>query len=176
VTLIVCPLHDLDALVVRETPARIVSLLSPDPPPPGARPDAPSGTPRLLLQFHDIAEPRKGLVPPDLAAIDALLAFGAAWTEPGPMAVHCWAGISRSTAAALILACTLDPGRDERAAAEALRAASPTATPNRLMIALADARLGRHGRLVGAAAAIGRGAEAMCGEPFRYPVRACASQ
>lgn len=166
-TIIVCPLHELDALIERERPARIISLLSPEQAPPVT----PSGTPRLLLQLHDIAEPREGLIPPGPAAIDALITFGRSWTEPGPMAVHCFAGISRSTATALIIACALDPDRDEHEAAQALRAASPTATPNPLMIALADARLGRQGRLAKAAAAIGRGAEAWAGEPFRYPVR-----
>ena len=101
----------------------------------------------------------------------SLLEFGTAWREPGPMIVHCWAGISRSTAAALILACALDPARDEQAAADALRAASPTATPNALMIALADDLLGRQGRLIRAAASIGPGELAMWGEPFRIRAR-----
>jgi predicted protein tyrosine phosphatase len=47
-----------------------------------------------------------------------------------------------------------------------LREASPTATPNRRLIAVADDLLGRRGRMVDAIAAIGRGAEAMEGVPF----------
>lgn len=87
------------------------------------------------------------------------------------MVIHCRAGVSRSTAAALILACALYPARDPHEAAQTLRAASPIATPNPLMIALADDHLNRQGRLIQAAAAIGRGAEAPWGEPFRLRVR-----
>ena len=59
------------------------------------------------------------------------------------MLIHCFAGVSRSTAAAFIAACALAPNRDEATIARALRAASPTATPNARLVALADAALGR---------------------------------
>ena len=166
-TIIVCPLHLLDEQVARERPARVISLLSPE----ALFPETPAEVTRLKLELHDIPEAREGLTPPDRAMVAALLEFGTAWREPGPMIVHCWAGISRSTAAALILACALDPARDEQAAADALRAASPTATPNALMIALADDLLGRQGRLIRAAASIGPGELAMWGEPFRIRAR-----
>ena len=73
------------------------------------------------------------------------------------MVIHCWAGISRSTAAALISLCALNPRCAEHLIARRLREASPTAYPNRLMIRLADAALGRKGRMVAAVEAIGRG-------------------
>ena len=44
--------------------------------------------------------------------------------------------------------------------------ASPTAYPNRLMIRLADAALGREGRMVRAVEAMGRGVPAGEAEPF----------
>src|ERR1700728_4144533 len=108
-TLIVCSLHEVEAELARSRPARLISLLAPD----QIEPDTPAGLPRLTLRFHDIAEPSAGLVAPSRAMVAALLAFGAAWTEPGPLLVHCWMGISRSTAAALALACAADPARDE---------------------------------------------------------------
>jgi predicted protein tyrosine phosphatase len=81
--------------------------------------------------------------------------------------VHCWAGISRSTAGAFITACALNPQRDEMKLARAIRDASPTATPNARLIALADRILDRNGRMVAAIEAIGRGIACHEGTPFR---------
>ena len=166
-TLIICPLHEVQDQLARSKPARIVSLLSPDQDPP----PAPASMPRLVLRFHDIGERREGLIAPDRAMIADLLAFAAAWREPGPLLIHCWMGVSRSPAAALVLACALDPTRDEAKAAAALRQASPIATPNPLMIALADDLLHREGRLIAASAQIGRGVEAPHGAGFRLDAR-----
>lgn len=166
-TLIVCPLHEVAGEIARSRPARVISLLAPD----QAVPAVPDGTLRLTLRFHDIAAPAAGLVAPDRAMIEALLAFGAAWSEPQPLLVHCWMGISRSPAAAFVLACAVDPVRDEKDVAHALRRASPSATPNPLIVELADDLLRRGGGLVQAAAAIGRGADAPSGAAFRLPAR-----
>jgi predicted protein tyrosine phosphatase len=81
--------------------------------------------------------------------------------------MHCYAGISRSTAGAYVAACALNPRRDELAIARALRLASPTATPNYRIVALADQALGRAGRMTTAIEHIGRGAMAFEGDPFR---------
>jgi predicted protein tyrosine phosphatase len=81
--------------------------------------------------------------------------------------VHCYAGISRSTAGAYVAACALNPQRDERAIAHELRRASPTATPNARIVSLADGLLGRAGRMMAAINAIGRGEMAYEGIPFR---------
>ena len=97
-----------------------------------------------------------------------ILDFVAAWPREKPLVIHCYAGISRSTAAAYIAGCALNPGRDEADLARALRQASPTATPNRLFVEIADRLLGREGRMVAAIAAIGRGADAFEGAPFRF--------
>jgi predicted protein tyrosine phosphatase len=67
--------------------------------------------------------------------------------ESGRILVHCAAGISRSSAAALIMhAHWLGPGR-EREALERVLAQRPIARPNRRMVALADRLLEREGRL-----------------------------
>ena len=60
----------------------------------------------------------------------------------------------------------VDPGASGGRIAVRLREASPTAYPNRLMIRLADAALGRDGRMVHAVEAIGRGVPAGEAEPF----------
>ena len=54
------------------------------------------------LSIHDIAEPIDGHVAPDAAHVAQLLAFATAWDRRGAMVIHCWAGISRSTAAAFV--------------------------------------------------------------------------
>ncbi|TIO01331.1 MAG: protein tyrosine phosphatase, partial [Mesorhizobium sp.] len=85
--------------------------------------------------------------------------------------VHCYAGISRSTASAYIIAAALAPKRDEAELAKTLRFLSPSATPNPRLIAVADMLLGREGRMIAAVEAIGRGADAFEGIPFELSIR-----
>lgn len=67
----------------------------------------------------------------------------------GKVLIHCEAGVSRSSAAALIMyACWLDPGCEREAMGRVL-AQRPVAIPNRRMVELADKLLNRGGRLVG---------------------------
>jgi predicted protein tyrosine phosphatase len=86
------------------------------------------------------------------------------------MLIHCWAGISRSTAAAFTAMCLFRPDEDESELARELRLSSPSATPNRLIVSFTDQILGRGGRMVQAVESIGRGAEAFEGTPFRVRV------
>jgi predicted protein tyrosine phosphatase len=130
-------------------------------------------TPRLIrpddhlrLLVHDISEPLEGYVAPNEEHIDQLIDFALRWSGEGPMVVHCWAGISRSTAAAFTALCAINPGAPEELIAARLREASPTAYPNRLMVRLADAMLGRDGRMVRAVESIGRGVPANEAAPF----------
>ena len=76
-------------------------------------------------------------------------------------------GISRSTASAYATVCALNPRRDEATIAQALRRASPTATPNALIVSLADRLLGREGRMIAAIETIGRGDLTAEAAPFR---------
>jgi predicted protein tyrosine phosphatase len=140
----------------------MVSLLSPDQP----APSAPGEPPRLVLRFHDIAAPQGTLTAPDAGAVARLLEFAAARGPAETVLVHCWMGISRSPAAAFILACAAAAATPEVAIAWTLRRAAPTATPNPLLVRLADAHLGRGGRMVEAVSWIGRGREAARGAPF----------
>jgi predicted protein tyrosine phosphatase len=95
-----------------------------------------------------------------------LLAFLEAWPRDRPMLIHCWAGISRSTAAAYTALCLLRPTADEEELARELREASPSATPNRLIVSFTDRLLGRDGRMLRAIEKIGRGADTFEGTPF----------
>jgi predicted protein tyrosine phosphatase len=66
----------------------------------------------------------------------------------GKVLIHCEAGVSRSTAAALILyACWLGAGREGEVMRRVL-AQRPLAIPNRRMVELADHLLNRDGRLL----------------------------
>ena len=160
----VCSLSRIDEVVGVTGARTLVTLLS-----PGTkilRPSAIAPDDHLNLGVSDIVEPAPGQVYPEAQHIDALLAFFGRWDRVAPMLIHCYAGVSRSTASAFIAACALSPRRDEHEIAQALRAASPTASPNPRFVALADAKLGREGRMSAAVHAIGRGADCFEAEPF----------
>ncbi|WP_020177688.1 hypothetical protein [Methylopila sp. M107] len=163
----VCPLSRLDATVRASGARRLLSLVS-----EGTAVDRPAGVAphdHLTLTFHDIAEPRHGHAPPGDRHIGEALAFAA--ERPGPIVVHCYAGVSRSTAMAYAIACAREPDRDEHELAATLRRLSPTATPNRLIVRLADSALQRDGRMLSAVERIGRGENCFEGEPFTLAPR-----
>ncbi|MDJ1157763.1 tyrosine phosphatase family protein [Chelatococcus sp. SYSU_G07232] len=167
-TLHVCPLSRLASTVALTGASHIVTLIN-----MGTPVERPASIPvsrHLFIGVSDITEPLEGHVLPGEEHVTRLLDFVHGWEREKPLVVHCYAGISRSTAAAFITACALSPTRDEQAIAETLRRASPTATPNPRLVATADALLGRDGRMVAAIASIGRGAEAFEGEPFMLPL------
>lgn len=135
------------------------------------RPPAIEPERHLRLVMNDISEPMQGLVTPNDAHVRELIDFVIEWDCHLPILIHCWAGISRSTAAAFITMCALNPGTDERHLAQTLREASPTATPNRRLVFLADGLLKRNGRMSRAVEDIGRGKSTMEGAPFQLPAR-----
>ena len=160
----VCSLALVGDIVVQTGARSLVSLLSPETAIARPRDIAPER--HLHLAVSDIIAPVPGQVLPEKVHLDELLEFVRAWDRAEPMVIHCWAGVSRSTAAAYIAACALAPKRDEFAIARSLRAASPTATPNARLVALADSALQRRGRMNDAIASIGRGEECFEGRPF----------
>jgi predicted protein tyrosine phosphatase len=121
----------------------------------------------LLLDMDDISSPIDGYVLPGEDHVAKLVEFVTQWDRAAPIVVHCYAGISRSTAGAFITACALNPERDERAIARLIRDASPTAQPNLRLVALADDLLGRKGRMVKAVDTLGPALSAYEGVPFR---------
>jgi predicted protein tyrosine phosphatase len=131
------------------------------------RPASVAAENHLWLKIHDICVPMDGYIHPDTEHVERLIGFVRDWDQTAPLVVHCFAGISRSTAAAFVSVCTLSPHRDEHAIAQQLRRASPTAIPNIRIVTLADGLLGRGGRMVAAIEGIGRGTLASEGQPFR---------
>ncbi len=160
----VCALATMPHIVASNRAAHLISLINAE-----MLPATPAGLAperHLKLVMNDISAPREGLIPPGAGHVEQLIAFVQDWDRRAPLVVHCWAGISRSSAAAFIAMATLRPDTDEFALARSLRAASQTATPNQRLVALADAILGRDGRMIDAIAEIGRGASAFEGAPY----------
>ncbi|RUM98744.1 protein tyrosine phosphatase [Pseudaminobacter arsenicus] len=164
----VCPLSKLDETVALSGARRLVSLLTD--PAMMTRPAVIAAENHLLLTMHDISEPLEGMLAPGEEHVGSLIDFALQWDRASPLAINCLAGISRSTASAYIVASALCPGINERELADRLRKASPSATPNARLIALADDILGRGGRMVDAIKGIGRGSDAYEGTPFRLDI------
>jgi predicted protein tyrosine phosphatase len=154
---------------VEETGARsLVTLLNSGTRVVRPKPIAPER--HLYIGVADIVEDAPGHILPADSHVRELLDFVGSWDRAAPLLIHCFAGVSRSTAAAFISVCALAPRRDEAEIAQALRAASPTATPNPRLVALADAVLGRAGRMSRAIEEIGRGQECFEGAPFALEI------
>ena len=160
----VCSLAKLEETVARSSAQRVLSLLAAGT--EVTRPASISRENHLHLVMHDIAVAQDGMTMPGEDHVHNLLDFARKWDRAKPMVVHCYAGISRSTASAYIIAAALAPKRDEMELAQTLRKLSPSATPNPRLIAVADTLLSRQGRMIEAIEAIGRGADAFEGTPF----------
>src|SRR5471030_2720022 len=124
----------------------------------------------LVLAVDDIAMPMDGYTVPATEHVQRLIDFVVTWDRAAPMVVHCYAGISRSTAGAFVAACALNPERDEMQIAQAIRRASRTAQPNARIVSIADRLLKRDGRMVRAVETIGPGHAAVEGDPFRLEI------
>ena len=161
----VCSLARLHETVEETGALHVVSLIGGEA--SVERPRAIIAENHLWLRLHDISSPLDGYVMPDERHIADLLSFVRRWDRSAPLVVHCYAGISRSTASAFASVCALNPHRSEDSIAQSLRLASPTATPNIRIVSLADRLLGRSGRMVAAIETIGRGILATEGTPFR---------
>jgi len=132
----VCSLTHLHHTVAESGARHIVSLLKDVD--RVRRPDSILPANHLVLSMDDIAEPLDGYLPPDDDHVTRLIAFVRNWDRVNPLVVHCFAGISRSTAGAYVTACTLNPARNELAIARDLRRLSVTANPNPRIVAIAD--------------------------------------
>lgn len=157
-TIYVSSLYEMPQWVQRHRPSHLVSVIEHALQP--ARPTEIADARHLRLGVNDISEPVADAVLPGESDVAALIEFLGDWRPAdGSLLVHCYAGISRSTACALIahVIYTKDP---EHSVA-ALAAAAPNARPNRRIIALADALLGYGGALSSARAAMPEGLPAV---------------
>ena len=159
----VCPLRRVEQTVAESGADCLVSLLSPTHEPP--RLASIPAERHLRLGLSDIVAPCEGQVLAQAAHVESLIGFFRRWDRARPLLVHCFAGVSRSPAAAFIGLCALTPA-PEIEIARKLRQLSPSATPNPHLVALADAILSRQGRMIAAIESIGRGADCFEGELF----------
>ena len=117
---------------------------------------------RLKLNFHDVIEATPEWIAPEQCDVELLLAFGrnlGDWTgddggDPEArelhLLVHCHAGVSRSTAAAILLLAQHHPDRPARDIVGRVIRLRPRAWPNLRMVEIGDALLGRDGEIVAA--------------------------
>lgn len=165
-TIWVCPLSAVAETVTKQRAGSLISLLG-----EGHAFHRPALIPQdrhLHVGVNDIVAEQQNLVHPQERHVAAIIDFARTWDRSAPVVIHCWMGISRSPAAALIAALALAPDQDDHELARRLRVASPSATPNASLVAIGDELLKRDGRLVSAVGSIGRGVDALQGSPFRF--------
>lgn len=151
ISILISSLDDMPAAVRRHRVRALVSIIQAEfqpPTPPGV-----AAARHHRCAVNDIVAAKAGEVLANAAHIGGLLSFLRQWDGRGPLLAHCFAGVSRSTAVALV-AHAMRSG-DPAASAAALRRAVPYALPNRHIVALADAALGLGGALNRAREAMG---------------------
>lgn len=163
--IIVSPLKTIGEMAARHGAREMITLIAEDH--NFHRPGIIDPRRHLSIRVNDIAfAGKEGLVAPQEAHVAEIVAFARGWDQAAPLLVHCWMGVSRSPAAALIAALAATPALDDAELARTLRRASPQATPNARLIEIGDAYLARSGRLVAAVKAMGRGADYVGDAPF----------
>nr|WP_306268491.1 protein-tyrosine phosphatase family protein [Pararhizobium sp. IMCC3301] len=164
----VCSLDKLENTARESRASHVATLINSDTlvtRPPLVRADD-----HLFLGFNDIIEPLSGMTLAGEDHIRSFIRFVERWDQRAPLIVHCWAGVSRSTAGAMIATCLLRPDMDETSIAKTIRQRSPEATPNKRLVALADDILGRNGRMLDAVTGIGRGVDCYEGSVFHLKI------
>jgi predicted protein tyrosine phosphatase len=162
-TIFVTNLFDMPHFVRDLEPARLVSIIQAE-----LQPDRPNELAEHAhhrVEVHDIIEDQPFSVLIQDTHVQALIDFIHQWDpRDGALMTHCYAGVSRSTAAALIAA--FMKTTDALGSARALRVAAPYAQPNRRVIALADHALGCEGELIAAVKEMGPATESVVEAPL----------
>jgi predicted protein tyrosine phosphatase len=168
--IVVCPLGSIAELAVRHKASHMISLMAEKH--EFHRPGIIAADRHLTLKMNDIAFAGTGdLIAPGEAHVEQLIDFALKWDRTAPIVIHCWMGVSRSPAAAVIASLAVDPEEDDFALANRLRAVAPHATPNTRLIEFGDRLLKREGRLMAAVKSIGRGTETDGRASFVLPLR-----
>ena len=162
----VCSLSRVATTVAASEASHLVTFLHM----PVERPASIPAERHLYLSMADIVGPVAGLTEPADDHIHRLLDFVGEWDRARPMVIHCFAGISRSTAGAFVALCHLLPDVPEADLAKRLRNASAVATPNVRIVEIADGVMKRDGRMIDAINKIGPGEISYESEPFVLPL------
>jgi len=151
----ICGVDELQGRLKRFKPTHVISISD-----PVDRPlDFPSAIDVLRLAFWDIQN-LSGFVSqmvsyeerdhyPIADHAEAILGFGRNIPKSGKLLIHCWAGVSRSTAAAMLVICQRNPGH-EQSAFRLVKSLRPQAAPNRLIVKHGDRLLKAGGRMLAA--------------------------
>lgn len=167
--IVVSPLSRIAEMAVRHKAREMISLLAEQQ--NFHRPAVIDAKRHLTLGVNDITFAGTGkLIAPQESHVQAIIDFARTWDRTAPLLIHCWMGVSRSPAAALIASLAISPDDDDFALATRLRTATAFATPNSRLIDIADTLLSRGGRLSAAVKKIGRGADADGNAPFVLPL------
>lgn len=142
----ICGLHEIEGCFDAHM-THAISILDPDT-------EEPAGFAQLAvanllrLRFHDVIEHQPSISAPDAGHIAAILQFAKGLNSHAAprLLIHCHAGISRSTAAAIIL--LAHRGAAAEAAVARVVALRPKAWPNLRMIEIGDRMLKLENRLV----------------------------
>jgi predicted protein tyrosine phosphatase len=122
----------------------IISLIDPDWPEPRQF-DAWPIENRLLLKFYDETSPISDKIIPSTEIVETILTFGRerSAADGSRVFIHCLSGVSRSTAAAVILWAQKHPDVSSEKLFSVLASCRPNAWPNSLMLKIADELLDR---------------------------------
>ena len=100
-----------------------------------------------VAYFHDTSSEEPGRRAPVEEDLRQILGFAADLKPEASVLIHCWAGISRSTAVAFAILCQSTGPGHETDCLESVLAVRPQAFPNALIVALADRILERQGAM-----------------------------
>jgi predicted protein tyrosine phosphatase len=163
--LTICGLEELAGHCQARGVTHVLSILDPGFPEPDSIRDFDLER-RLRLHFHDVIEAMPGWIAPERWDVELLLAFGrnlgrmplaSRFEAPDThLLVHCHAGVSRSTASAILLLAQHDPARAAHDIVGQVIRLRPRAWPNLRMVEMGDALLGRDGEIVAAVGALYR--------------------
>jgi predicted protein tyrosine phosphatase len=147
----ICGVPELEALLKRPF-SHIVSIWDPEWIDRGGvenqlRKRLPIETRLHLAYFHDIRMEEYGRRAPVEDDLRRILAFAADLQPGAEILIHCWAGISRSTAVAYAILCQATGPGHEAICMESVFSVRPQAFPNTLIIELADRILSRNGAM-----------------------------
>lgn len=166
--ILVCPLSAMLDTLHAYRPSHLVTLLSPE-----FMIETPDGFPparHLRLGLNDVADPALAGTPPAEQHVEDLLDFTRDWDGKAPLLIHCWAGVSRSMAAAFTVLCDRAWAGAEHRIAREIRTRAPHASPNRLIVGIADHILDRRGKMIDAVEAMGPSVAVEEGEPVEFPL------
>lgn len=128
----------------RHRPERVISLLSEE----EAAPSFPGiEASKHLLLYVDKESCAETIDKAARARAREVVDFIRSWDGAGDILIHCNRGVSRSTAAAFITMCMMEPRKSEAELLARLRRAAPHADPCPLLVTYADEILGRDGRM-----------------------------